>query len=335
MTALSVNDLNLGTNLEPAVKHQLNRSAPLLDVLDKRIGIDGSAVVWNVEGDGATVRGHADNADFTTETHNEIVRGQLLYVNYDQTIKVGDHTLSAAALSANPAAFEHEFARQLMNSVKAMGLQMQKDILQGTGAGGTSITGLRFGIGGDGDDSEGGSNPTVSYAGISGASKSFWNSTVVHPAGALSKEALHDFFYTIEDASGVFPNVAVCTGDVFKEVIALYESQVRYNGGVSQVGLGNDSQHSVTIDGVNFIRVKAQDGYDGAIYAFNTDSVYLKYRPLLPEPAVIPLGNLPMGMQVVRAAKTGHWKKAVARVSCQLVIEQRNACGKMVDITVS
>jgi hypothetical protein len=318
--------VKLATLYKDDIRSQLNRAATTLSLLPSKRG--SNTISWVVEFDGAVVANHAEGSTISDFGGDAQVAASLSYGRFESGIHVTDEALAKAAASANPAGNVELWAKQLINSSRKMGSDINAQLFGGTTSNG--LVGFNTAIG----------STSNTYAGIDRSDSAYaaWRPYVVAPgsATALTKALVREDLAQIKVASGERPNLAVCHPSVFKKVLETFDVQRQYQTlttSVGRVALGESALETVMIEGCMFVEDK--DGYadataGGTIYYLNTNFVYtttLPYTAPLGVEGRLMSDGLPFDFDYIRLAKTAHASKAAVRNMIQLVVEKPNTCG--------
>jgi hypothetical protein len=320
--------VKLATLYKDEINSNLNRAATTLSLLPTRTG--SNTISWISEFDGAVVGVHAEGSTVSDFGGDAQVVATLDYGMFESGINVTDEALAKAAAAGNPSGNTALWARQIINSSRKMGSEINAALFGGAVSNG--ITGFKAAIG----------STSNTYAGIDRSDSAYaaWRPYVATSSDGynvtLTKSLIRDDLGEIKEASNERPNLAVVNPSVFKKVLEVFDVQRQYSTSTTAlqaVALGESTLETVMIEGCLFVEDK--DGYadataGGNIVYLNTNYVYtvtLPYTAPLGVEGQVAGGCLPFGFDYTRLAKTAHASKAVVRNMIQLVVERPNSCG--------
>lgn len=215
----------LQAEFEPDITSQINRSGPLLRLLQTR-PYRGQNITWDVRVGSASAGSSAaiaEGTDVSTFNADTKVPAVLQYATMHEAFEVTGLALAAAANSSQPAALVDLFSEELTSAAERLGKAIAEEIYGGTGASnrmtglGTS-SGLALGTAG-------------TYAGLARGTYSQWASNVLSNGGtaraltlALMRQAMREAFIDC----GERPDVIVCDPVQFDKYGALFDAQRQY-----------------------------------------------------------------------------------------------------------
>lgn len=311
---------------------QVNRTARLATILDKRLGKNPGGPQWPTEADGAFFEFASEGADVSSFQSDSQAGATLAWAMPRSNFHVADEAMSRARAVGNPSGNDDLWLRAMLNASDKFGSQININSFSGT----SNIIGLDTAL-----------NDSNTYATIDRTqlANAYWKSNVFDPGSATSitKALVRSDIATIFATGGVRPDLAVCHPSIFAQVASAFDANRYFQNqaadGLKKNFLGDAGVTSVAIDGVLFVEDKdafydATDGY-GSIYYLNTRHVYYEYIPYLDnygfEYSEFQRGNqvpeAPFAMQFVPIAKTGSSSKAYIRAQLQLVVDRPNRCG--------
>ena len=262
---------------EPDITSQINRSGPLLRLLQTR-PYRGQNITWDVRfgsasaGSGAAIAEGTDVSTFNTDTK---VPAVLQYATMHEAFEVTGLALAAAANSSAPAALVDLFAEEITSAAERLGKAIAEEIYSGTGSSnrmtglGTS-SGLALGTAG-------------TYAGLARGTYSQWASNVIANGGtaralslSLMRQAMRETFIDC----GERPDVIVCDPVQFDKYGSLFDTQknfvyeVRTMGGVIKL---DGNYRALEFDG----RMIVEDinAPSGKMFFLNSRKVHIATLP--------------------------------------------------------
>ena len=329
--------VTLAQNFRGNTVRQVNRRAAALRLFPIVRG-EGKNCAFVPESTGQLAENYTEGADAANFGSDAQASATLSWGLYRSNFRVTELAMDASSTSRTPEGNLRLWARNLVNSSAALASHLNGEIFAGPGTG-TRMAGLGVAIGDD----------TNTYATIDRAAQSFWRPTVVDP-GALTAPTfalIRDDLRKIFEASGMMPDIALCSPAVFNKVAGLFDSNRRWiqevttARGLVRLDFG---YQGLEVDGCVF--VKDKDATANQIFYVNTNHVRLEVLPSAAQEAMLALigesvvpaddgfGAIPLGFKYEKLAKTGPFDKAQILSTLQLVCDRPNACGVRKNVAV-
>lgn len=317
---------------------QINRRTMGLRVF-KIVPGSGLNAAFVPEGDGQVAENYADGADAANFGGDSQASAVLPWGLYRANIHVSNLAMDAAAGASTPEGDRALWGRNIANGSAKLASLLNQVLYSGAGTG-TTWAGLDAAIG---------STSNV-YAGIdrSQGGNAYFRPTVVDP-GSLTKPTfaqIRDDVRQIYIASGMNPDVALCSPGVFNAIGNLFDNTRRQVEELStakgKVSLEFGFQ-AIEFDGMYF--VKDKDATENRIYYCNTNHIRIEVLPPAEYRAMgidfeevdadDGFGQVPLMFKYEKLAKLGASERAEITSTAQLIVDRPNACGvrKNVDIT--
>ena len=330
----------LASKFESRVANQIQRSAVLPQLLPIKPG-QGKNLQWVAKLGNLTGAAIADGADVTVFNSDDKKPAILQYAEYHDAFCVTGRAVAAARQAGNPEEIASLFLEELGDSVERLAKVISQELYLGTG--GTApetIHGLL--------DAAGGLSATGVYAGIDRAVDAQWASNEVPVGGPLTFAAMRDMRTQIYSASGLKPDLIVCSPDVHEAYGNLFQGERRYLDNVRLRGgeIRLDGGYGILeFDGIPV--VEDVDCPAGTMIFLNTSVVHLSQLPdsasrMNRAMAMVGLkgteeeqfgvGGMPLTAKIQPLAITGHNYKFALYCMLQLCVKRPNACGKLTGI---
>lgn len=316
------------------IVRQINRRSILLRLL-RTVPGEGKNVAWGAEADGQLAENYAEGADATNFGGDAQAPATLNWGLYRANIHVTKLAMDAARTSATPMGNQRLWARQVVNGAAKLASTLNAAMHNGAGTG-TTIFGLDGACG----------SATNTYATIdrSQGANAYWRPVVIDPGAptGLTLNLLRDDLRQIYEASGEYPDLAICKPRVYNAIGALFDDLKRYQVNTANVAKGQITLDGgfagIMIDGTVFVRDK--DATDNRITYLNTEHVEAQYLPSadVPGEAVEEIqaddgfGTVPLGFSFEKLAKMGASSRAEILATVQLKIERPNSCGVRLNV---
>jgi hypothetical protein len=331
-TALGL--LVLAQQFRGDIVKQINRRSILLRVLTTVAG-EGKNLAWGAEGDGQVAENYAEGADAANFGGDAQAPATLNWGLYRANLHVTKLAMDAARTSATPLGNQRLWARQVQNGAGKLASILNKAMHNGPGTG-TTIFGLDAAVG----------DATNTYATINRATggNEYWRPVVIDPGSAtgLTFSLLRDDLRQIYEASGEYPQIAICTPRVFNVIGGLFDDLRRYSVDTVNVQKGvvnlDGGFRGLEIDGTVFIKDK--DATDNRITYLNTDHVEVQYLPSADVPGELTtniqgddgFGAVPLGFSYEMLAKLGASSRAEILATVQVKVDRPNSCGVRLNV---
>jgi hypothetical protein len=333
-TSQTLSLLALEQTYRGEIVRTINRRSVLLRMI-RIVPGEGQNVSWAAELDGQLAENYSEGADAANFGSDAQIKATLQWGMYRSNFHVTGLARRAAKGSRTPVGNERLIARNMVNSARKLASTMNGALYAGAGTG-TLFAGLDVAIG----------STTNTYAGIdrtSGANAS-WQPYVVDP-GSPTKPTLAQIRLDrvkIYEQCGEFPDVALCTPEVFNSIGNLFEANRRYVQSI-QVARGQIVLEAgfggIDVDGTIFIMDK--DATQNGIYYVSTDNVEFEYLP--PDTDLMDgleemleaedgYGAFPLGFILQHLSKTGDSDKFSVLTNSQLCVRRPNAFGKRLNV---
>ncbi|MCP3669597.1 MAG: phage major capsid protein [Gammaproteobacteria bacterium] len=330
----------LASKFESRVANQIQRSAVLPQLLEVKPG-KGKNLQWVAKLGTATGAIIADGADVTVFNSDDKKPAILQYAEYHDAFAVTGRALSGAKASGNPEELATLFLEELGDSVERLAKIISQDMWTGDGDSDT-LHGLL--------DDAGGVSASGVYASIDRAIDPQWASNEIdaETTVALSFSLMRQMRSAIYTASGLKPDLIVCSPDVHEQYGNLFQSERRY---LSQVRLRGGE---ITLDGgygiLEFDGIPVVEDPDcpaNTMVFLNTrhvytsqmgDSVSMINRALSmtglkgTEEEQFGVGGIPLTAKIQPLAITGHAYKFALYCMLQICVKRPNACGKIINL---
>lgn len=266
----------LQKRFEPDVVSQIQRAAPMLQVLSTNVrDADSHVILWDVKfgtqgaGSSAAIAEGADVTTFNTDTKEAAT---LNYGTYHEAFEVSGKALAAAAASGNPAAIAALFESEIRDAVQRLGWSLAGEFYNGNGSG-ERMVGL---LGGAILD-------TGSYAGISRVTYPQWAGTIEANGGVgrdISFTLLRHLSTTVYTRCGMRPGFLVCGPRTHDRYGALFTDQRRYTQVVNGVGGEIKLQggyRALDFDGLPLL--EDVNCPEGMVFMLNLEHLFFKQLP--------------------------------------------------------
>ena len=329
----------LASKFESRVANQIQRSAVLPQLLEVKPG-QGKNLQWVAKLGNLTGSAIADGADVTVFNSDDKKPAILQYAEYHDAFAVTGRALAGAKASGNPEELAALFLEELGDSVERLAKIISQDMWTGAGtanllhgilavAGGVSATGV--------------------YAGIDRAVDAQWASNEIDAAtGALSFTLMRSMRSDIYTASGLKPDLIICSPDVHEKYGNLFQGERRYLDNVRLRGgeIKLDGGYGVLeFDGIPV--VEDPDCPANTMVFLNTRHVHISQlgdgisainRAMAmtglkgTEEEQFGVGGLPLTAKIQPLAITGHAYKFALYCMLQVCVKRPNACGKIINL---
>jgi hypothetical protein len=296
---------------------------------------EGKNVAWAAEGDGQHAESYAEGADAANFGGDAQAPATLNWGLYRANIHVTKLAMDAARTSTSPLGNQRLWARQVINGAAKLASVINQAMHAGTGAGNTI-----FGLDGACGDA------ANTYATINRATvgNEYWRPIVVDPGTptGVTFKLLRDDLRQIYEASGEYPDIAICRPRVFNVIGALFDDMRRYSIETVNVNKGpvnlDGGFRGLELDGTVF--VKDKDATDGRITYINTNHVEVEYLPSADVPGEASeqvqaddgFGLVPLGLSFEKLAKLGASSRAEILATVQLKVDRPNSCGTRLNV---
>ncbi len=326
--------VTLAQNYAGDVVRQINRRTQLLKLL-KFVQGEGKNCAFATEADGMVAENYADGADAANFGSDAQASATLSWGLYRSAFRVTGLALAASATSRTPQGNVALWARNMVNAAAKLATTINAGLFTGAGTG-TLIAGLDVAL----------AQTTNTYASInrSTGGNEYFRPTVVDPGAptGLTFALIRDDVRKIYEASGMMPDLAVCSPAVFNAVGGLFDNTRRY------VQVVNTARGEVTlaagygaleVDGVMF--VKDKDCQANRIYYLNTEHIRIEYLPPVNPAQDMAtqsvnvddgFGPTPLAMRVEPIAKLGDSSRAQCKTYIQLVVDRPNTMGTRLNV---
>lgn len=333
--------LALAQNYGGGIVRQINRQSTTLRLLPWVKG-EGKNCAFTTEADGAIGENFSDGADAVNFGSDAQASATQSWGLYRSNFHVTGLALAAAASSRTPEGVLALWGRNMVNAGAKLASVINAALFSGAGTG-TLLAGLSVAI----DDNN-------TYFGIDRTvgGNSYFRSTVVDPgvATAPTLALLRDDMRQVYEASGMYPDIAVCTPSVFNKIVSLFDATRRYVQDVTTAAGTvklDPGLAAVEIDGCMFIKDK--DCTANAIYYLNTQHVRIEYLPpkqpeqdmassmlvQVPGGTGVGFGGMPLGASIEPIAKLGDSSRIQLKTYLQLVVDRPNTCGVRLNVSTS
>ena len=333
---------SLSSKFYDDISNQINRSTPLLQVLEVKPGTEKN-VQWDARfGTAVPAGAHiADGADVTVFNSDDKVPAVLQYGTMHDAFALTGKALDAAAASGNPAQLANLFMDDMNDSLERIGAAVSDDMYNGTGAT-DHLVGLL--------NASGPLSATGTYAGINRATYTQWASNVVdYVAAAIDLDALRELRRVIYVASGKKPDLFVCDPATHAKIGSLYGQERRYVQDVrvrGQVITLDGGYMALEFDGIPIIEDKGCAALK--VLALNTREVFMSQLPSAGGVGA-GMGNAMMqatpeyqfnatqqklSVKILPLAVTGNAFKFALFIHPALVCRKPNTCGQLTNFTL-
>lgn len=343
----------LPTILQDKVIPQMNRSAPILQVLPYE-GSGQKVMSWDVEfknSGEATDSSIAEGADVTVFQDDDLVPAVLSWKDYSEAIAVTGKALAAARGSAGPGRGAVELAdlwsQKTLRAVRRLGKNLGRDIWTGPGTG-NRILGL---YGGSTLTSGAPLSNAGTYAGINRATYADWQSNVVANGGVtrpISFQLMRDTRREIYEACGEMPDIIFCDPTQHEAYGMLFNDQRRYvqeitirgqkivlDGGYRALEFDgipiiadvNHPANCMTWLNTNYVKICS---LDDSINEANRSPRMINLQ-VMPEEQLMS-GSTPLRARLNPLSIDGDKYKIQMILYPQMKVERPNACGVLADL---
>jgi hypothetical protein len=264
-------------------------------------------------------------------------KGTLAWGLCRANLHVTPLAMDAAASSSTPLGNQRLWVREVINSGSALAKFAEVQIFTGDGYDGTTthLAGLETLIG----------SATANVGGIdrSNGANALYRPNVFDPGSptAITLLQIRQDLAAIRIKSGMQPNLAFVSPNVFVQVVSLFEATRRYVTDLkdtSQYTVLDSGYQAVEVDGCRF--VSAVDAVESTIYYMQTSYWELEY---LPPAESLDLGGMrmsavdgiPLLMRFKFLADLGQSKKCSSDITIQQQIRKPNAFGVRRNVQVS
>lgn len=310
---------------------QINRQSQLFKSLLIVRGA-GKNVAWSAESSGQLAETHADGADAANFGSDAQTAATLNWALLRSPFRVTDLAQDVAGSSMTPEDVVELWSRNVVNSSGTLASLINTQLFSGNGAASPKeITGLDSAIG----------SISNTYATIDRSSAAYWRPYVIDPGSAnqLTLAQIRKDRTAIYTQSGYWPDLALCSPNVFNELGNLFDDNRRYvqqietARGTVQLNAGFDA---LMVGGTAFLQDK--DATANQIYYLNSNFVELQVLPTANSPSLTEapnaivqandgFGTIPLGFRYKKLATTGSSEKAQVGVTIELAVKRPNACG--------
>ncbi len=313
---------------------QINRRVTLLKLL-RIVPGGGKNIAWVAKSDGHIAENYTDGADaanYGSDAQDDAVLSWALYRSNFHVTKLA---MDAAGSSSTPTGNRALWGQNLSDASAKLADLLEDEAFNGLGTG-TLMAGLDVAIG----------DTANTYATINRATggNEYWRPTVVDPGSPqpISFAQIRSDLGVIGDACGESPDIAVCSTAVFNQVVAMFDSNRRWesvNTARGQIKL-DAGYEGVQVDNCMF--VKARRATANQIYYLNTNYVHFETLPDSTYPPEVyqmvqaedGYGSVPLSFHYEMLAKTGPSSKAEVLAQMNLVVKRPNACGIRKNVAV-
>ncbi len=329
----------LASRFSDRVANQIQRSAVLPQLLRVMPG-QGKNVQWVAKLGNAIGSAIADGADVTVFNSDDKVPAILQYAEYHDAFAITGRALSGARSAGNPAEIAALFVDEMGDSVERLAKVISQDLYVGTGAA-NLIHGLL--------DASGGVSDTGTYAGIDRAVQTQWQANVIDALAApLSFALMRQMRSAIYTASGLKPDLIVCSPDIHEAYGNLFQGERRYLDNVRLRGgkIALDGGYGILeFDGIPV--VEDTDCPGNTMLFLNTNHIHLAQlsdsadainRAMAmtglqgTEEEQFGAGKMPLQARIQPLAITGNAFKFSLYCYLQLCVKRPNSCGKLINL---
>lgn len=322
------------------VKSQINRTAPLVSLLPKRMAT-GKNIQWDAKlgtagsgGQNGVIADGTAPSNFPSDTRKP---ASLEYGTYHGAFSITPKTMAYAAAARNPAELSNIFMDEFGDCVERLAIDVAEDIYSGNGAADT-IAGLSLAV-----------DSTGTYAGIDRAVDAQWAASEIDntvSTNTLVKD-MRQLRTAIYKASALPPDLWVMDPDTFEKYGDTFTDR-RFNQDVYLRGqkITLDAGYSaLEFDGIPVI----QDVRCPAdtVFCLNTRHVYMQQLPDPNNPgnqgqmtelsAEMDMeqtlsGRPGLMARFIPLAFDGGAYKFALYVYPQLAVKRPNSCGKIINV---
>jgi hypothetical protein len=355
----------LSTIYEDQIERQWNRVTYMLEWIQAKAGVsegNGKQVAFGVEFTGATAASQAEGSDVPASEFASDINEPATFpwATYRSSFQVSEQEVDAARRAAgSPTALMDLFGERLLGSQAQIALQIEKDVLSGTGVdtnGNPTIIGI-FG---------GALSATGAYGGLNPATYTEWASNVVSNGGtlrSLTPDLMAQVDQQIFVAASLPWDTIVTSAGVTRKYLSFFTQGppvtgqvplVRMNDGGANpnygMGVANNAKMQLEQLYWQGKRVMRNAFSPANKMAFlNMDKLMIKYLPHVAGRNEIELfqtlglqgstgGGAPIQAtgipaRVAELGKTGDSHKVTLRATVAMAVRRRNACGLLTDIS--
>lgn len=339
----------LPTLVADRVTKQMNRSAPLLQLLTHEAGF-GHNLQWDAQFKNAgevTDSTLGEGADVTTFQDDDLVPAVLQWGNYSEAIALTGKAMAIARTVGKPSDLADLFATKVVDAVMRLAKNIGRDCWTGSGAT-NRILGL---YGGATLTSGAPLSAAGTYASINRATYADWQSNVLANGGtprALSFQLMRDMRKKIYEACGEMPDLIMCDATIHEKYGMLFNDQRRYVQEITLRGQKftlDGGYKALEFDGIPLI---ADINHPAGTMTFLNTS-YLKCSSVpdragadnrspgmialqvMPEEQLLS-GSVPLQARLNPLAVTGDAYKLQMLLYPQLKLIRPNSCGVLADL---
>jgi len=329
----------LASKFESRVANQIQRSAVLPQLLEVKPST-GKNLQWVAKLGSSVGASIADGADVTVFNSDDKKPAILQYAEYHDAFSITGRALAGARAANNPEELASLFLEELGDSVERLAKVISQDMW--TGAGTTDLLHGLLAV-------AGGLDSTGVYAGIDRAVDAQWASNEIDALAApLTFAMMRQMRSDIYTASGLKPDLIVCSPDVHEKYGNLFQSERRYLDSVRLRGgeIRLDGGYGILeFDGIPV--VEDPDCPANTMVFLNTrhvnvsqlqDGVSSINRAMAmtglkgTEEEQFGVGGLPLQAKIQPLAITGHAYKFALYCMLQICVKRPNACGQIFNI---
>lgn len=225
MASLELADFTdaLGTVFEEELYSQINRSCPLLNLLQIKQGT-AKDITWAIRYGTAAGQVFTDGQDLSAGNYQSDTKAKatLGYGIYGDAFQISNLARAGAKATGNPNALKDMLGNEFMEASERTALKIATDMYSGAGS--------SFAMHGF-SDSAGPLAATGVYAGVDRGSVPQWASNVLSNGGVarpLTVDLMRQMRRTIYNACGLKPDLIVCDAEQHENYAKTFDGNRRY-----------------------------------------------------------------------------------------------------------